>query len=206
MDFGGIKLVIPVSVYAPQEDSFLLATAVKRFARGRMLDVGTGSGIQAIVAAKKKSVMQVVATDVSQEALACAKKNAVANGVGARIYFLESSLFAKIKRGIKFDTIVFNPPYLPTAKDEHVRGGLDKAFDGGITGRNVMDEFIAKVKKHLAPGGIVLLVSSSLSSSREFANGNEETIEKLRAKGFSTEIVGREKFFFEELVVIKAKS
>lgn len=202
--FAGIKLTVPSSVYAPHEDSLLLAAAVKRFARGRVLDLGTGSGLQAIVAAKKKEVTRVVAADVNRGAIACAKSNAAENNVASKIVFVQSNLFHKVG-GEKFDCIAFNPPYLPTSKGEKVRGGLNKAFDGGRSGRKVMDEFIAKAKNYLLPGAIVLLVSSSLSSSGPFANGNEETLRNLRGQGFRCEVVGREKFFFEEIVVLQAE-
>src|SRR3989338_5649276 len=62
------------SVYEPREDSLLLAKSVALFARGNVLDMGTGSGIQAITAAQQKNVDTVLAVDVNKQALARAKK------------------------------------------------------------------------------------------------------------------------------------
>jgi len=197
------SLSVPESVYAPKEDSLLLAFAVRSLARGKVLDLGTGSGIQAIAAAQKPLVTAVVATDINPEALGAAEANAVAAGVVGKIAFIESDLFSSLAVE-KFDCICFNPPYLPTADDEHVSGSLDAAFDGGPDGRRLTDAFISQVKAFLAPKGIVLLVSSSLADSAGEGNGNAETLAKLEAQGFKCEILVSQKFFFEELVIISA--
>jgi len=73
-----------------------------------VLDMGTGSGILAIEAAKKASV--VFAADISEEAIKIARKNAELNGV-ENIKFIQSDLFSSLPH-IKFDVILFNPPYL----------------------------------------------------------------------------------------------
>ena len=201
----GVLLSVPRDVYLPREDSLLLAKAVKRFAFGKFFDVGCGSGLQSIVAAKNKKVVSVTGVDVNPSAVATSKENAASNGVAKECVFVKGNLFSPFKKGKDFfDCVAFNPPYLPTSQDEHVKGGLDKAFDGGQTGRKQLDEFICKVGGFLSPKGVVLLVSSSLSSSEEFADGNKETLEKLSAAGFKAEKIASEKFFFEEIAVFKA--
>jgi release factor glutamine methyltransferase len=197
------SLSVPEGVYAPREDSLLLAFAVRSLARGRVLDIGTGSGIASIAAAQKPVVVSVTAVDVNPDALECAQANAEALGVDGKIVFLESDLFSALG-GEKFDCICFNPPYLPTSEEEHVKGGLDAAFDGGPDGRRVTDAFIPQAKAHLNAGGIVLLVSSSLADSAGEGNGNAETLGKLEAEGFKCEILVSQKFSFEELAVISA--
>ena len=62
-------------VYEPQEDSFLLREFTLKYAKGRVLDMGTGSGIQAIAAATKKQVTQVFASDIDRNAIAYAQKS-----------------------------------------------------------------------------------------------------------------------------------
>ncbi|MFH0973178.1 MAG: HemK2/MTQ2 family protein methyltransferase [Candidatus Micrarchaeota archaeon] len=186
------------SVYEPAEDSELLAEAVASDAgvRGVVLDVGTGSGLQAIVAARKRGVARVVATDVNPEALKLASENAAANGVAGKIVFIESDLFERVPHK-KFDCVVFNPPYLPTAKKEKVRGTLNAAFDGGgAKGRRVTDRFLRGVKRFLAPNGVLLLVQSSLSDYRA-------TIGFLERAGFRTRVAASRRFFFEEIVVLR---
>lgn len=179
-------------VYEPREDSFLLEKAVRAYAFGRVLDVGTGSGIQAIASARKKEVESVVAVDVNLEAIEQAKENANRTGVQEKIVFKQSDLFEKVEG--KFDTIAFNPPYLPASKEYEP----DVALESGESGRELTERFLREFERHLNAKGVVLLLQSSVS-------GWGKTKEKLEAKGFAVEIVGREKFFFEEIVVLKAQ-
>ena len=203
VEFDGIVLQVPACVYEPREDSFLLAEAVKKFARGTFLEVGTGSGLSAIVAARKKGVKRVVAVDSSACALKAAQKNAAANGVSKKIVFRKSNLFSAVKE--KFDCIAFNPPYLPSDAADKTRGPLKAAWDGGTTGRAVIDEFLRRAGRHLQPRGIVLLVSSSLSSSKQDNSGNAETKDLLEKLGFDAKVLARKDFFFEHLTVFKAR-
>ena len=63
------------SVYDPQEDSTMLEKHVRQYAKGKVLDIGTGSGIQAIAAAQNKNVTSVLATDVQKGVIEHCKKN-----------------------------------------------------------------------------------------------------------------------------------
>ena len=181
-------------VYEPREDSFLLEKAVAAYAFGRVLDLGTGSGIQAIAAAAKPEVSSAVAVDVNPEALRQAQANAFVQGVEKKIVFKQSDLFEAIASE-KFDTIAFNPPYLPVSEEENVG---DIALESGESGRELTERFLREFEAHFNPRGIVLLLQSSVS-------GWEKTKKSLEAKGFAVEIAGREKFFFEEIVVLKAQ-
>ena len=186
-------------VYEPAEDSEMLAERVAADARVRdaVLEIGTGSGVQAITAALKPSVKSVVATDVNREALKLAAENARANGAASKIVFVESDLFARIPKK-KFDCVLFNPPYLPTAENEKIDGVANAAFDGGgARGRRVTQRFLMDVKKFLKPNGVVLLVQSSL-------NDYGKTLREFARLGFKAEVVASRRFFFEEIVVIKA--
>ncbi|MBI5229292.1 methyltransferase [Candidatus Micrarchaeota archaeon] len=196
IEFDGIRLNISKKVYEPHEDSFLLAKAVSKYAGGKVLDVGCGSGIQSIVAARKRAVWNVVGVDVSEKALDVSEENAELNGVGENCYFIQSNLFSGIGKNEGFDTIVFNPPYLPTDPDEVNEEGV--AWDGGSNGRKVIERFLNELEGFLKPRGILLTIGSSLSN-------NGKTIRTLKKKGFRVEIVGEEKFFFEKLTVVKAQ-
>jgi release factor glutamine methyltransferase len=195
-----IALKSSPDVYEPSDDSELLAECVEKLASGSVLEIGAGSGLQAIVAALKPGVTQVTATDVSPEALRLARENARANGVAAgKIRFVESDLFARVPkpRG-GFDCVIFNPPYLPTARDEKIKGVINSAFDGGgAAGRRVTQRFLRGVRRFLKPGGVVLLVQSSLSDY-------EKTIAQLKKMGFEASVAASRRFFFEEIVVVKA--
>ena len=96
-----------MGIYKPREDSELLAKYVKKYAFGNILDMGTGSGIQALTAAKNKKVRSVLAADIQEEVIDYNKEN-IKN---KKIKFIVSDLFSNIKG--KFETIIFNPPYLP---------------------------------------------------------------------------------------------
>jgi release factor glutamine methyltransferase len=167
-------------VYEPAEDSLLLEDAVKRYARGRVLDMGTGSGVQALAAMAKG--LSVLAADIDPAAVSAAK----AKGIDT----VRSDLFESVPG--KFDTIVFNPPYLP---DEP--SAPEACLDGGPTGRELLDRFLEESPAHLARGGQLLFVQSTIT-------GLEATERRLRALGLAFEVVGRRKVAWEELVAFRA--
>lgn len=191
LELYGLKIKTSEMVYEPAEDTFLLISALaleKPGLRGKhVLEIGTGSGIIALFAARKAK--SVTAVDINPEAVKCAKKNAARNNI-KNIEFMQSDLFPDIKR--KFDIIVFNPPYLP---DEPLTP--DIALDGGPDGRRVIERFLKGAPKFLNPCGKILLLESSLSHY-------EKTIAHFKNMGLSAEITARRKFGWEELVVIKA--
>jgi release factor glutamine methyltransferase len=191
---GSLVLHVPDSVYRPSDDSFMLADAAEGL-QGDVLEVGCGSGIVSLVAAK--TAESVLGVDANTDAVACARANAEKNRI-KNASFAESDLFAAVPAGTKFDAILFNPPYLPTNESEHVRGPLNRAFDGGKDGRAVLDRFLAAFDRHLKPAGSLLLVQSSL-------NGLEKTRSILGAAGYSVETVAEKAFFFERIYVLKAQ-
>jgi len=138
----------------------------------------------------------VVATDINDHALKCALKNTIANKI-YNIEFRQGNLFEAVI-GRKFDLILFNTPYLPTNEDEKIDQEINAAWDGGVDGREIIDQFINELKDYLNENGRVQLVQSSLSD-------NDKTIARLEEMGFNTEITATEKCFFEEIVVITAK-
>ena len=140
------------SVYDPQEDSTLLEKHVKQLAFGNVLDIGTGSGIQALAAAQNPRVASVLAADVQKGAVSYCKKT-IKN---RKIKFVHSDLFKKIKG--KFDTIIFNPPYLP--QELKIR---DAALEGGKKGYEVIEKFLMQAGNFLRQNGIILMVFSSLT-------------------------------------------
>jgi len=89
-----------MEVYKPREDSYLLAEQVKKYAKQakKVLDMGTGSGIQAITAKQSNPKAEVWACDVNISAIECAKETADSNKV--RIKFLQSNLFEILQRNL----------------------------------------------------------------------------------------------------------
>ncbi|MGB9719120.1 MAG: HemK2/MTQ2 family protein methyltransferase [Candidatus Anstonellales archaeon] len=182
-------------VYEPAEDSFMLAEHAKKL-KGKILEIGTGCGIVALTNAlhnKKK----VEGCDVNKRAVENAEHNAKINKIKNAKFFV-SNLFSSVPKNKKYDWIVFNPPYLPTAKNERIKGKLNAAFDGGRNGRKTLDRFLEGCRDYLKKGGGIMLISSSL-------NDHEKTVRMLEKMKFEVEILEEKKLFFEKLYVIKAK-
>ncbi len=196
--YDDLSFTVFKDVYEPAEDTFLVADALKQVVRDRdtVLEVGTGCGILAIIAAKKAD--RVVAIDVNPHAVECAKLNAEANRVADRIDIRLGSMFHPMSRAERFDLIVFNAPYLPSSSNE-AKTWLTRAWTGGQKGRRFVDEFISKAPRHLSINGKILLVQSSLS-------GIDETLAKLLEKGLDAKIIAEKKEPFERIVVIQASN
>lgn len=178
VEFADLKLKFCKDVYEPREDSYMLANVVEKHAFGRVLDIGTGSGIQGITAAKKRCTVTFL--DIDPKAIDCAKYNAKLNDVDGN--FVCSDMFEKIKG--KFDTIIFNPPYVASMEKKHL------ALDGGKDGRDLIDRFLNSYKDYISEKHVVLLVESSF-------NNYENDMKKLNAK-----VMAKEHYFFEDLVVL----
>jgi len=178
-------------VYSPGEDSILLAEEINPNPDDRVLDVGTGTGFLALKAAKRAKY--VLAMDINEKAVECARTNAELNGLD-NIQVLKSDLFERVEG--TFELILFNPPYLPTEPWEPV-DDYALSWDGGGDGRKVINRFLDEVSNYLAPGGRIITLGSSLSDYNK-------TIEILEEKYFDVNVLSRKKLDFEELVVISA--
>jgi release factor glutamine methyltransferase len=172
-------------VYEPSEDSYLLArAALLEIKEGeRFLDIGTGSGI--IASSLLRLGIWGVGTDISPQAVKCARLNG--------IEVIRADLFHGLKG--KFDLIIFNPPYLPTSEDERNVGWINRALDGGADGRTIIYRFLDEARDYLRPRGRIMLVVSSLTGISEIKN-------KMVELGFQVYESLRERFFFEEIVVL----
>jgi len=163
-------------IYEPREDSYLLSKHVRKLVSGRVLDMGTGSGIQAMTALERTD--DVVAVDINPEAVVYAQKKG--------IVVLESNLFEKVKG--KFDWIVFNPPYLPEDSKEPADSRL--ATTGGKEGHELLIQFLLEAKRYLTGEGKILVLISSLTGKPE------ELFE-----GYRYELLESEEVFMETLSV-----
>lgn len=182
-------------VYEPAEDTFLLAEKMTVTEDDAVLDMGTGCGILAVLAAEKAK--RVLAVDINPHAIECAIKNAEMNGARQRIGFRNGDLFQPIKPDENFSLIVFNSPYLPSEPDEE-RSWIGKAWAGGSNGRKVIDRFVMDAPNFLAAGGKIQLVQSSLSDVNRTLQMFSER--KLRAM-----VVAQVKVAFESIVLVEAK-
>jgi release factor glutamine methyltransferase len=171
-------------MYEPREDSYLLQKHVMFYAKGKVLDVGTGSGIQALSALENKNVDSVIAVDIDKEVIKELKEKHKDN---KKVKFVVSDLFSNIKSE-KFDTIIFNPPYLPEEEPK------DVALDGGEKGYELLERFFHKVKNNLNEKGIILIVFSSVTNKKRI----DEIIKGCKLK---FKLLEEEKMFFEKLYV-----
>ncbi len=193
INYLGMEFQTCKNVYEPAEDTFLLAENLIVKNSDRILEIGTGTGIIAITASKHAD--EVIAVDINEYAVACARENSKINQSNIDVRL--GDLFDPVKDE-KFDLIIFNTPYLPTDDDEMIGDELEAAWDGGKDGRMVIDRFIEKLPEHLNSGGRVQLVQSSLSNV-------EKTTGRLMQLGFDVKITASARFFFEEVVVLTAK-
>ena len=166
-------------VYRPAEDSYLLAKHVESLVSGNILDMGTGSGIQAVTAALKLEVKSVLAVDINPEALGEAEKRAYDAGVSGKISFLLSNLFDEVNG--RYDWIIFNSPYLPSEgeADEHAWAG----------GAELIERFLGGARDHLEPGGSILLIYSDISEPD--------------TSGYKFDLLEEMGLFFEKLYCLK---
>jgi len=165
-------------IYEPREDSFLLQKYVEKYSKGKVLDVGTGSGIQALTAMKKTK--DVLAVDVDEYTVLYAKNK----GLNA----IQSDLFQNIEG--KFDLIIFNPPYLPKEINEDKE--VSRLVSGGREGKEFIEKFFSKVKDYLSVNGKILIVFSSLSG---------DVLSIMEQNGFRYKKLEEQSYFFEKLFV-----
>ncbi len=174
--------------YEPREDSFLLEKHVARYSHGLVLDMGTGTGIQALAAATKAS--GVIALDIDPEAVRFCRQKIK----DSKIEFYRSDLFEHLKSSnTHFDLIIFNPPYLP----EHP-GAEDVALDGGKKGHELLERFLSQANSYLKKDGSILIVFSSYTNK-------EKVDEIIMHHCLKHEELDHEKLDFEDLYIYLIK-
>lgn len=137
-------------VYQLGTDSYVLARVTPRLPGDSALDLCTGSGVHALLAARHHE--RVVGIDLNPRALDFSRWNASLNGLESRCQFLEGDLYAPVQ-GQKFDLITANPPFVPTPeKDMQLHRGV------GETGEEVPQQIVWGLPDFLAPGGTLSMV------------------------------------------------
>ncbi|MCL2358539.1 MAG: methyltransferase [Nitrososphaerota archaeon] len=196
LSFSGFYFDIYEDVYEPAEDSSLFVENLPIVPDMHVLDLGTGCGILAVLAAKKGG--EVIAVDLNPFAIRCAKQNAYLNDMRDRITFLRGDLFGALQHSVRFDLVLFNAPYLPSEPDEEATW-IGRSWAGGADGRVVVDRFITEVSAYLKPAGKALLMQSTLT-------GLEKTLSGFNQQGLSACVVAERSLpFFETITLIEAK-
>jgi release factor glutamine methyltransferase len=158
-EFHGLRFEITPDVLIPRHETELLVElgAEKLPKGGSVLDLGTGSGAVAVSLGHARRDAQVTATDISQGALALARRNAAANAVAT--HFVHSDWFEQVEG--RFDLIISNPPYI-AASDPHLSQGdlrfePRSALTDEANGMMHIGTIIDGAVRHLNRGGWLLL-------------------------------------------------
>ena len=177
--FCGFEMAVNRHALVPRPETEILAELGWNFLAALQssptaLDVGTGTGCIAIALASKSSHAKITAIDVSPDALALAKENAGKNNVAGKIELFQGDGFFAVPAGARFDLIISNPPYIPSAEiatlQPEVRDFDPRAaLDGGADGLDFYRMFAAQ-KSFLKPGGKIML---------EFGDGQAAAIRKI---------------------------
>ena len=182
--FCGLEMAVNPHVLVPRPETEILAELGWQFLNqlstpdaqpSTALDFGTGSGCLAIALAVKCAAAQIQSLDISPEALAVAKENALRHGVADRVAFLHGDGFSVLPEKARFDLIISNPPYIPSGEI----GGLEPevrdfdprpALDGGPDGLDYFRRLAVEAGAFLKPGGRVMM---------EFGDGQANAIRSL---------------------------
>jgi release factor glutamine methyltransferase len=165
-EFWSLSFYVNRHVLIPRPETEILVEEVLRITSGierhpvRILEIGAGSGAISVALAVSQEDMEIVATDISPEAIAVARQNAADAGVAARIDFLVGSLFADLA-GV-FDVIVSNPPYISAEEFLSLPDDVRKyeppdALLGGAAGISLHREIIAGGRHYLTAGGYLVM-------------------------------------------------
>jgi release factor glutamine methyltransferase len=176
-------------VYSPSDDSFLLLKVTEVSPGERFLEIGCGSGLVSLHAAKAGAT--VTAADINPHAVECTKKNAVGNNL--RIEVIRSDLFEKVDGC--FDVIIFNPPYLP--EETRSTSWIEKSWSGGEEGSEVAVRFLEEAWRHLSPGGRIYVILSSI--------GGFTSALKAAKPRYDAEMLEEKHMFFESVYAYRLR-
>ncbi len=188
----GTPLLILPSVFNPRvlrTGAFFaeIIAAHRLGEHGEVLDLGTGSGVCAVFAARH--ARRVVAVDINRVAVRCATINAALNGLGERIECRHGDLFAPLA-GQRFDTIFFNPPFIfgvPASERDAAWRSID-----------VASRFAAGLDAHLAPRGRAYLLLST------FGDACAQFVEELAGQGYELSVYAVRRFINERVTILEA--
>jgi release factor glutamine methyltransferase len=166
--FRELDLHVDRRVLIPRPETEVLVGEVLAWAAAQdrkdmsAADIGTGSGAIALSLVHEGSFARVVATDVSEDALAVARGNAAALGLSDKVDFRAGALFAALDNGAIFDVVVSNPPYVAEAEAETLEPEVGvwepgQALFGGPDGLAVVRALVGGAGARLRPGGLLAM-------------------------------------------------
>ena len=191
--FCGLELAVNRHTLIPRPETELLAEQGWTFLNTlpvlpgepvTALDFGTGSGCLAIALAVKCPGARLCALDISEPALRVAGQNAERHGVSERVRFYQGDGFAALPADARFDLIIGNPPYIPTAEIDRLEPEVRdydprEALDGGADGLDFYRRLAAEAGRWLKSAGKLML---------EFGDGQSDALRELsRAENWVVE-------------------
>ena len=186
----GMRFVVTPSVFNPKltrTGEFLASQIDSRLVHRDwdVLDMGTGSGVCAVLAASH--ARHVVAVDINAAAVRCAGINALLNHLEHKIDVRHGDLFAPVPAE-RFDLILFTPPF--------VRGAPQDDRDRAWRSNDVAERFAAGLGAHLKPGGSALVILSTFGDGRFF-------LDEFRKQGFDISVLAERRFINERLTIFR---
>jgi release factor glutamine methyltransferase len=186
----GMPFVVTPSVFnpkVPRTGEFLASQVDSRLVQRdwEVLDMGTGSGVCAIFAARH--ARRVVAVDINAAAVRCAGINALLNHLEHRIDVRHGDLFAPVSEE-RFDLILFNPPF--------VQGAPQDDRDRAWRSNDVAERFAAGLGAHLKPAGFALVLLSTFGDGHIY-------LEEFRKRGFEISVLAERRFVNERLTIFR---
>jgi len=180
--YGGAVFRVADGVQPPKAGSLLFCRHLPVRAGDRVLEIGTGIGLAAVLAARAGA--RVVATDVLPAAVRCATDNARLNGVEDRVEVRLGDGLAPV-RGQSFDLICTSPPQMPTPPDRERTDAMAAADNGGRDGWALLDRVIAESPSHLVRGGRLVFTLFGFL-------GIKRALRKLAEAGLEPSVIGHE--------------
>lgn len=180
--YQGATFKVGDGAQPPKAGSLLFCRHLHARPDERVLEIGTGIGLAAVRAARAGA--RVIATDVVETAVWCARENAVLNGVADRVDVRLGDAFEPV-RGLTFDLICTSPPQMPTPPDRERTDALAAADNGGRDGWSLLDRVIAGAPAHLRPGGRLVFTLFGFL-------GIKTALGKLADVGLEPSILGQE--------------
>ena len=210
-EFWSLDFKITPDVLIPRPETETLVETLLLLSRKnpdklplRLLEIGTGSGAIAVVAAQEIPDCQVTATDYFLEALAVAKLNAENHRVQDKINFIKSDMFSGLPI-VLYDYIVSNPPYIQTSRLNDLMTDVIEfeprsALDGGSDGLSFYKRIIPEALSYLKKGGAVILeigeTQAKAVTSLFYQEGQYEEIKVIRDySGYDRVVSARKKIY-----------
>lgn len=166
-EFYGLDFEVTPAVLIPRPETEILVeqairelSKLSKLSKLSFLEIGVGSGCISVSILASVPTATAVATDISPEALAVARRNAERNGVADRLVLKQGDLFAGVSE--KFHMIVSNPPYIPDADLARLQPEVrdyepHNALFSGTDGLRIISRIINEAPEHLISGGLLLM-------------------------------------------------